>query len=188
MATDNGKIHGVLAEFRNPKELVDATRSVKKSGYKNFDTYAPFPIHGMEKAMGLKESPLGWIVLGGGLLGAIGALALLIWVTTSAWALNISGKPFLNIPIYIPITFELTVLLASFAALFGMLFLNKLPKFYNPLFNVERFEKASDDGFFVCIEASDDLFAEEKVTKLFRDNGATHIETVYKAEQYQKNQ
>lgn len=188
MATDNKLVHGVLAEFRNPKELVDAAESVKRSGYKDFDTYAPFPIHGMEKAMGLKESPLGWIVLAGGLLGAAGALTLMIWVTTSAWPLNISGKPLLDLPVYIPITFELTVLLAAFATLFGMLGLNKLPKFHNPLFNVDRFEKASDDGFFVCIEATDDLFAEEKVTKLFRDNGATHIETVYKAEQHQKTQ
>jgi hypothetical protein len=105
----------------------------------------------------------------------------MIWVTTTEYPMNISGKPFFNLPVYIPITFELTVLLAAFAATFGMIALNKLPRFHNPLFNVERFEKASDDGFFVCIEASDDLFAEEKVIKLFQDNGATHIETVYES-------
>ncbi|HKK46318.1 MAG TPA: DUF3341 domain-containing protein [Balneolaceae bacterium] len=182
MKAENNKVHGVLAEFRNPKELVDAATQVKKSGYKDFDTYAPYPIHGMEKAMGLKKSPLGWIVLGGGLTGGLGALTLMIWVMTTAWPLNISGKPLFDIPIYVPITFEITVLLSSFAALFGMLFLNDLPKHYNPIFNVDRFKKASDDGFFVCVEASDDLFSEEKVTNLFRDNGATHIETVYDSE------
>lgn len=182
MDAENKKVYGVLAEFRNPKELVDAASSVKKSGYQDFDTYAPFPIHGMEKAMGLKNSPLGWIVLAGGLIGAVGALTLMIWVMGYEYPLNISGKPFVNLPVYVPITFELTVLLAAFAATFGMLALNNLPRLHNPLFNVERFEKASDDGFFVCIEASDDLFAEEKVTKLFRDNGATHIETVYDSE------
>lgn len=182
METENKKLYGVLAEFRNPKELVDAAKSVKQSGYSDFDTYAPFPIHGMEKAMGLKNSPLGWIVFGGALFGMVGALALMIWVTGYEYPMNISGKPFINIPVYVPITFELTVLLAAFAATFGMIALNGLPKLHNPLFNVERFEKASDDGFFVCIEASDDLFAEEKVTKLFRDNGATHIETVYDSE------
>lgn len=181
METENN-IHGVLAEFKNPKELVDAAGAVRKSGYKHFDTYAPFPIHGMEKAMGLKNSPLGWIVLAGGLFGMIGALTLMIWVMGYEYPINISGKPFINIPIYVPITFELTVLLSAFAATFGMIFLNNLPRFHNPLFNVERFDKASDDGFFVCIEASDDLFSEEKVTKLFRDNGATHIETVYDSE------
>jgi hypothetical protein len=182
MDAENKQIYGVLAEFRNPKELVDAASSVKKSGYQDFDTYAPFPIHGMEKAMGLKKSPLGWIVLGGALTGMIGALALMIWVMGYEYPMNISGKPYINFPIYIPITFELTVLLAAFAATFGMLALNKLPRLHNPLFNVERFSKASDDGFFVYIEASDDLFAEEKVKKLFQDNGATHIETVYDSE------
>ena len=182
MDAENRQIYGVLAEFRNPKELVDAASSVKKSGYQDFDTYAPFPIHGMEKAMGLKKSPLGWIVLGGALTGMIGALALMIWVMGYEYPMNISGKPYINFPIYIPITFELTVLLAAFAATFGMLALNKLPRLHNPLFNVERFSKASDDGFFVHIEASDDLFAEEKVKKLFQDNGATHIEIVYDLE------
>lgn len=182
METENNNVYGVLAEFRNPKELVDAATNVKKSGYQNFDTYAPFPIHGMEKAMGLKNSPLGWIVLGGAITGMVGILTLMIWVMAYEYPINISGKPFINIPIYVPITFEITVLLSAFAAVFGMLFLNGLPRLNNPLFNVERFDKASDDGFFVCVEASDDLFAEEKVTKLFRDNGATHIETVYDSE------
>lgn len=182
METENKTTYGVLAEFRNPKELVDAATSVRKSGYKDFDTYAPFPIHGMEKAMGVKKSPLGWIVLAGGIAGFVGALALMIWVMGYEYPMNISGKPFINIPIYVPITFEITVLLSAFAAVFGMFFLNNLPRFNNPLFNVDRFDQASDDGFFVCVEASDDLFAEEKVTKLFRDNGATHIETVYDSE------
>lgn len=182
MEAENKKVYGVLAEFRNPKELVDAAASVKKTGFKNFDTYAPFPIHGMEKAMGVKKSPLGWIVLGGALTGMIGALALMVWVMGYEYPMNISGKPFINIPIYVPITFELTVLMAAFAATFGMLALNKLPRFHNPLFNVDRFEKASDDGFFVHVKASDSFFSEETVVKLFQDNGATHIETVYDSE------
>lgn len=182
MKTDTNNVYGILAEFRNPKELVDAAETVKESGYSDFDTYAPFPIHGMEKAMGLKESPLGWIVFAGGLAGCVGALALMIWVMGYEYPMNISGKPYINLPVYVPITFELTVLLSAFAATFGMFALNKLPKLHNPLFNVERFEKASDNGFFICIEASDSLFSEESVQKLFTDSGATHIETVYHSE------
>ena len=182
MATDTKNVHGILAEFRNPKELVDAAEKVEKSGYNKYDTYAPFPIHGMEKAMGLKNSPLGWIVLVGGLTGLIGAVTLMVWVMAYEYPMNISGKPLINIPIYVPIAFELTVLLSAFAATFGMFALNKLPKLHNPLFNVERFKKASDDGFFICIEAEDDLFSEEKVSSLFTDMGATHIETVYDSE------
>lgn len=182
MKASKNNIHGVLAEFRNPKELVDATATVEKSGYNKYDTYAPFPIHGMEKAMGLKDSPLGWIVLVGGLIGGGGALALMIWTMGYDYPMNISGKPFINLPIYVPITFELTVLLSAFAAVFGMFALNKLPRLYNPLFNVDRFSKASDDGFFICVEASDELFSEEKVSSLLNDAGATHIETVYDSE------
>lgn len=172
-------IHGVLAEFKNPKELIDAASTVEKSGYNKYDTYAPFPIHGMEKAMGLKKSPLGWIVLAGAVTGLVGIVALMVWVMAYAYPLNISGKPFINIPIYVPVAFELTVLFSAFAAVFGMFYLNGLPRFHNPLFNVERFKRASDDGFFICIEARDDLFSEEKVSSLFSDAGATHIETVY---------
>lgn len=179
MEKENKKVFGVLAEFRNPKELIDAAAAVEKSGYNKYDTYAPFPIHGMEKAMGLKKSPLGWIVLAGGLAGMIGAITLMIWVMAYEYPMNISGKPLINLPVLVPITFELTVLLSAFAATFGMFALNNLPRLHNPLFSVERFKKASDDGFFVCIEAEDDLFNEEKVKSLFQDAGSTHIETVY---------
>lgn len=182
METSSNHIYGILAEFKNPKELIDAAKKVKEAGYNDFDTYAPFPIHGMEKAMGLKNSPLGWIVLAGGLVGLVGALALMIWVMGYEYPMNISGKPYVNLPVYVPITFELTVLLSAFAATFGMFALNKLPKLHNPLFNVERFEKASDDGFFICVESSDNMFAEDSVSKLFTEAGATHIETVYHSE------
>ena len=179
MNKSNDKIYGVLAEFRNPRELVDAAAMVEKSGYNKYDTYTPFPIHGLEKAMGLKDSPLGWIVLAGASIGFTGALALMIWTMGFDYPMNISGKPIINLPVYVPITFELTVLLSAFAAVFGMFALNKLPRLHNPLFDVERFNKATDDGFFLCIEASDDLFSEEKVSSLLSDAGATHIETVY---------
>lgn len=185
-ATHQNKLHGILAEFRNPKELVDAASKVRKSGYKQFDAYTPFPIHGLEKAMGLKESKLGWIVLAHAIIGFVGALTLMIWIMGYDYPLNISGKPFINIPIYVPITFELTVLLSAFGATYGMLFLNGLPKLHNPLFNTERFDKATNDGFFICIESDDDLFVEDKVRKLLNDAGAMHIEGVYDEEEVQK--
>ncbi|MDX1672087.1 MAG: DUF3341 domain-containing protein [Balneolaceae bacterium] len=179
MANDTNNIFAVLAEFRNPRELIDAAEAVEKSGYKKFDTYAPFPIHGMEKAMNLKKSKLGWIVLGGAIVGFFGAVALITWVMGVEYPMNISGKPYINPPIYVPITFELTVLFSAFAATFGMIAVNKLPKLYNPIFNSERFKKASDDSFFITIEAADDLFDEEKAKQLFNKQGATHIETIH---------
>jgi len=176
---ENSKLHGILAEFRNPKDLSEACKKVNQTGFKKFDAFTPFPMHGLEKAMGLKESKLGWIVLLHSIIGFAGALTLMIWTMGYDYPMNISGKPFINLPAFVPITFELTILLSAFGAVFGMLFLNGLPRLHNPLFNVERFSKATDDGFFICIESDDDLFSEEKVRKLFGDAGATHIEAVY---------
>lgn len=177
--TSDKNIHGVLAEFRNPKELLDAAKVINQSGYRNYDTFSPFPIHGMDKAMSLKKSKLGWIVFSHGLLGFTGALTMIYWMMVVDYPLIISGKTLMNIPAWIPVTFELTVLLSAFGAVFGMFFLNGLPRFNHPLFNSEQFKKVTDDGFFVCIEAEDPQFDTEKVQSLLNDAGATHIEEVY---------
>lgn len=173
-------LYGLLAEIENPKQLMDAARKVNQAGYTHFDTYSPFPIHGMDEAMGLKPSKLGWIVFGHGLLGFAGGLALQIWTHSVAYPINISGKPFVNIPSFVPITFELTILIAGLGAFFGLFYLNDMPRHHNPLFNSENIARATDDGFFICIEARDELFSEEKTKKLLEDAGATNIEKVYK--------
>lgn len=177
--TEQNDLYGIVAEFKNPKELIDIAKTMSKSGFSKFDTFSPFPIHGMDKAMKLKKSKLGWIVMGHALLGFAGAIAMMYYMAVVDYPMNISGKPFFNAPAWVPITFELTVLLSSFGAVFGMFFLNGLPKLNNPLFNVERFKKATDDGFFACVEADDELFESAKVKKMFEDAGATHIEEVY---------
>lgn len=173
------QLYGILAEFRNPKELMDAAKTVTQSGYQNYDTFSPFPIHGMDKAMSLKKSKLGWIVIGHGLLGFVGALTMISFMMIANYPLNISGKTLLNIPAWIPVTFELTVLLSAFGAVFGMFFLNGLPKLNHPLFSSENFKKATDDGFFVCIEADDPQFETEKVQHLLKEAGASSIEEIY---------
>lgn len=176
--SDN-KLYGILAEFRNPKELIDVAKLINEKGFKYFDTFSPFPIHGMDKAMNLAKSKLGWIVAGHGLLGLSGAFAMIYYMMVIDYPLNISGKPLMNIPAWIPVIFELTILLSAFGAVFGMFFLNGLPKLNHPLFNSENFKKATDDGFFVCIESVDPQFEEEKVVKLLKDAGGTNIETIF---------
>lgn len=173
------KLYGVLAEFRNPKELTDAARLVVEKGYQNFDTFSPFPIHGIDKAMKLKKSSLGWIVFVHGFLGFAGAFAMIYYMMVIDYPLNISGKSLVNIPAWIPVIFELTVLLAAFGAVFGMLFLNGLPKLNHPLFNSENFKKATDDGYFVCIESDDPQFDQEKVEEILKEAGAGHIELIF---------
>lgn len=176
---EQNKLYGIVAEFNTPKELTDVAETISETGYSHFDTFSPFPIHGMDKAMKLKKSNLGKIVMVHGLLGITLAVAMMYYMSVIDYPINISGKPFFNAPAWVPITFEITVLLSSFGAVFGMFYLNGLPKLHNPLFNVSRFKKATDDGFFACIEAKDDLFETEKVKKLFEEAGASYIEEVY---------
>ncbi len=179
MSTTKNNLYGILAEVRNPKELIDVAKLVDKSGYKNYDTFSPFPVHGMDKAMNLNKSKLGWIVLGHGIVGLTGAFAMIYYMMVYDYPLNISGKTLMNIPAWIPVMFELTILLSAFGAVFGMFFLNGLPKFNHPLFNSEQFKKVTDDGFFICIEAEDPQFDAEKVEKLLKDAGAQNIETIH---------
>lgn len=177
--TTDKKIYGVLAEFRNPKELVDAATLINSQGYRHYDTFSPFPIHGIDKAMNLPKSKLGWIVASHGVVGMAGALSMIYFMMVVDYPLNISGKTIMNIPAWIPVVFELTVLLSAFGAVFGMFFLNGLPKLNHPLFNSENFKKATDDGFFVCIESEDPQFDEQKVQGLLKKAGATNIESIY---------
>jgi hypothetical protein len=173
------KLYGILAEVRNPKDLIDIAETIVENGYQRFDTFSPFPIHGMDKAMRLQKSKLGWIVAGHGLLGLAGAFIMIYFMMVIDYPLNISGKALTNIPAWVPIMFELTVLLSSFGAVFGMFFLNGLPKLNHPLFNSEDFKKATDDGFFVCIEADDPQFEESKVENLLQKAGANNIQKIY---------
>lgn len=180
MSTIEQKTHGILAEFKNPGHLMKAAKLTNKAGYKKFDCHSPFPIHGMDDAMGLKPSKLGFIVMAHGLVGFLGGLALQIWTSSIAYPINISGKPFVNLPAFIPVTFELTILLSAFGAVFGMFFLNNLPKLHNSLFNSERFKKVTDDGFFVVIESDDALYDDSKTRQFLEEVGAIHIESIEK--------
>lgn len=173
------ELHGILAEFANPGELYHAAQAVNKDGFRKFDTFSPFPIHGMDKAMSIRKSKLGWIVLGHGLLGLTGALSMMYFMMVVDYPINISGKSFMNVPAWIPVTFELTVLLSAFGAVFGMFFLNGLPQLNHPLFSSENFKKATDDGFFLCIEATDPRFEADTVRKFLKKLGASNIEDIY---------
>lgn len=171
-------VYGILAEYKGTGALLNAAKLVSKAGYTKWDTYSPFPIHGMDDAMNLKPSILGRIVFAHGILGFLLGAGLTIYTSTVLYAHNISGKPFANIPSYVPVTFELTILLSAFGAVFGMFFLNNMPKHHNKLFNSERFKRATDDGFFIVIETDDDLYNESKTADLLREAGAIHIEPI----------
>lgn len=173
-----GPYYGVLAQFRNAKELYHACERVRDAGYKHWDAHTPYPVHGLERAMGIRQSWLPWIPLVTGITGATVGMGLQGWVHTTAYPMVISGKPLFSWQAFIPVTFEITVLFAALGAVLGMLAINQLPTFYHPLFSSRAFEKVTDNGLFVSIESWDPRFDEQKTTAFLKDAGAIHVELV----------
>jgi len=158
-------IYGVLAEFANPTALVAATKRARDEGYTRFEAYTPFPVEELSETIPVRYPILPLLVLTGGIIGGLSAFSTLYYASVINYPLNIGGRPLNSWPSFIPITFELTVLGAAFAAVFGVLALSGLPMPYHPLFNVKEFARASQDRFFLCIEANDPKFDVEATTK-----------------------
>lgn len=176
---EDGRLFGVLAEYDTPGELVEAARKVRDAGYTEFDCYSPFPVHGIDEAMGIKRTILPVLIFGGGATGTLGGLLLQWWCNAYNWPWNISGKPTWSIPANVPIAFESTILLAVFTSFFGMWILNKLPQVWHPFFRNERFNHVTDDAFLLGIEARDQRFDAETTPKLLQDAGAIAVQPVH---------
>jgi len=172
------KTLGVLARFANPAELIDAAKKVRDAGYKKYDCHSPFPIHGMDDAMGLKRSPLGFIVGAMTITGATVGMSFQYWIAAVEYPLVISGKPFFSWQAFAIVTFALFVLFGAFGAVLGMFHLNRLPRLHHPLFYSEQFSKVTDDAFFVSIEAEDEQFDENQTGKFLSSIGGSDVELV----------
>ncbi|MEM6473374.1 MAG: quinol:electron acceptor oxidoreductase subunit ActD [Planctomycetota bacterium] len=175
-------VHGMMAEFKTVDALLSACRRVRDAGYTKTDAFTPFPVHGIDKALGIKPTILPWIALGAGLCGTTIAMLMQIWMNSIDYKYIISGKPFVSLPAFIPVAFELTILLASFGAFFGMWALNGLPKFSNPMFTDPRFDRATDDRFFLYVDAKDDKYESDGVKKLFDEFGSDYVNEVVEDE------
>ena len=161
------RIHGLMAEFGTPGEIVAAARRAREAGYSTLDAYSPFPIEALAEASGHRSrGRLPFLVLMGGILGGLGGYLLQYWTSVHSYALNVGGKPLHSWPAFIPVTFECTVLGAALMAVFGMLGLNGFPRPYHPVFNVPEFAAASSNRFFLCIEAKDPKF-DPQTTRAF---------------------
>ena len=174
----NSNVHGVLAEFEDISSLMAAARKVREYGYSKWDAHTPFPVHGLDDAMGIRPTRLPWLVLCCGAMGLCIAILMQWWMNAVDYPLRISGKPFFALAPATPIMFELTVLLSSFAAFFGMLIINGLPRWHNPLFGVERFSRATTDRFFISIEAADPAFEEVRTTEFLQGLQPSAVEAI----------
>ncbi len=171
-------LYGVIAEFSDPQSLLAAANATRKAGYTATDAFSPFPIHGLAEAVGFHKSRLSAIVLTMGILGGIGGFFMCWYANVIAYPLNIGGRPLNSWPAWIPITFECTILLAAFGAVFGMLALNGLPMPYHPVFNVRRFDSASRDKFFLVIQARDPRFNLEEARRFLETLGPREVTDV----------
>jgi hypothetical protein len=152
-------IYGLMAEFDNPSDVVAAARKTYEAGYRKIDAYTPFPIEELSEAVGFHHNGVALVILIGGILGCFSGFALQWWIATISYPVNVGGRPYLSTPAFIVVTFEMTILFAVLAAVFGMLALNGLPMPYHPVFNVPRFAFATKDRFFLIVFSSDPKYS-----------------------------
>lgn len=170
--------YGVLAEFTSPAAIYHACEKIRDAGFKKWDAHTPYPVHGLDRAMGIKRSILPYMVFAAGITGASLALLMQWWMSAVDYKLLIAAKPLFSWQAFVPVCFEVMVLFSAATAVFGMFFLCRLPMLHHPLFNSRRFERFSDDRFFISIEANDPRFHPDETPRLLSSLGAAHVEIV----------
>jgi hypothetical protein len=171
-------IHGAMARFDTPEDLIEACERAYSEGFRRMDAYAPMPVEGLAEAIGFRKNKVAFCVLIAGICGVIGGFGLLEWITVIAYPHNVGGRPLNSWPAYIPITFECMILLAALTSMISMFAMNGLPRPYHPVFNVPAFERATIDKFFLCIESSDPKFRVEETLEFLRELGGTEVTLV----------
>jgi hypothetical protein len=172
------KVYGIIAEFLTPAATMHAAEKVRDAGFRKWDVFTPFPVHGMDAAMGLKNSKVGWFSFLGGVSGYTGGMLMIWWMNAVDYPIMIGGKPMFSPYGAFPPCYELTILLGAFGALFGMLFLNRLPRLHHPLLKHRRFALATHDRYFIVIETNDPKYSEAETRKLLEAAGSPRIELV----------
>jgi hypothetical protein len=175
---EHSQLYGVMGEFETAHQLLHAAEQVRDAGYTDMDAYAPYPVEGLSEALGLGRNKVPLLTLCGGLAGGLGGFGFEYWVNVISYPMNVAGRPLNSWPAFIPVTFELTVLGASLCAVFGMIALNGLPRPHHPVFNVQRFLRASTDRFFICIEATDPKFNLAETARFLQSLNAQHVTEV----------
>ena len=172
-------LFGLGAEFPSAVALLEAAKKIYAHGFKKWDVYSPFPIHGMDQAMGFKRSRVSLFSLIGGFTGLTTGFVLIYYTSALNYPLIVQGKPYFALEPSLPIFFELTILLTAFGTIFGLLLLTLLPRLHHPVFNWDRFQRATDDGFFLVLEVADPKFDPTASRQLLQGMGGTHITEIY---------
>lgn len=172
------KPYGLLAEFETPADVMHAAERVRDAGFRRWDVFTPYPVHGMDKAMGLKNSMVGWFSFLGGVAGYTTGMLLIWWMNRFDYPIPVGGKPLFSPFSAFPPSYELTILFGAFGALLGMLFLNRLPRLHHPLLKHRRFALASHDRFFLVIETNDPKYRDTETRQLLESAGSRRIEMV----------
>ena len=188
------KLHGMIAEFETVNDIMRAAKKTRDEGFKHWDVHSPFPIHGIDAAIGIRSTVLPWVVLACGLTGTIVGLGLVLGTMATdsidlpglpgavapirGYKFLISGKPFNSLPAFIPVIFETTILLSAFGAVFGMLIMNRLPKLANPLLKSVNFRRSTADRFFIEVQARDRRFDKDKTAEFLKGLGAVSVELI----------
>lgn len=171
--------YGLMAVFETPADAMHAAEKVRDAGYSKWDVHTPFPVHGMDAAMGLPNSKVGWFTFIGGATGYTTGMIMIWWMNAYDYKIVIGGKPMFSPFFSFPVSYELTILLASFGSLIGMFFLNRLPRLHHPLLKNRRFcQGATHDKFILVIETADPKFNADETRKLLASAGSKHIELV----------
>ncbi|HEX7470516.1 MAG TPA: DUF3341 domain-containing protein [Verrucomicrobiae bacterium] len=172
------KPYGIIAEFDTPADAMHAAEKVRDAGFRRWDVFTPFPVHGMDRAMGLKNSKVGWFAFIGGVTGYTCGMLMIWYLNAVDYPILVGGKPMFSPYSAFPPSYELTILFGAFGSLGGMLFLNKLPRLHHPLLKHRRFAQATHDKYFIVIETDDPKYSETETRQLLETAGSKHIEMV----------
>ena len=179
MSQPASSLFGLGAEFSSAAALLEAAKRIHAHGFRKWDVYSPFPIHGMDHAMGFKRSRVSLFSLLGGCTGLTVAFVLIYYTSAINYPLIVQGKPYFALEPSLPIFFELTILLTAFGTVLGLLLLTLLPRLHHPVFNWDRFQKATDDGFFLVLESTDPRFESASSRQLLEQIGGLHITEIF---------
>jgi hypothetical protein len=172
------KTYGLIAEFDSPAAILAAAGKIRNSGYQRWDVFTPFPIHGLDKVMGFKNSLVGWFALAFGGGAFVTTMGLIWFCNAFDYPLIVGGKPMFSLPMSFVPSYILMILGGAVGAFVGMIAMNQLPRWHHPLFGKKRFELVSRDKFFLIIGANDPKFSETDTRKLLEQSGGTHVELV----------